>query len=166
MSIDRLDTMLQMQLGLQKMHMGGDPRDLEGDQLADFLRWNAFALTDEIHEAMAEVGWKPWATSRHVNRGAFMKEMVDAWHFFMNMLLAANPGRSPEDIMTEFFERYSEKNAVNAQRQVEGYDGVSTKCSHCHREISEVKSGLFATEDEDLNKYCSSICKKRGVSNG
>lgn len=138
MSIDRLDTMLGMQLKLQIEHMGGDPTDpayLSGDEWADFMRWNAFALTDEIHEAMNEVGWKPWATSRHLNGLAFMKEMVDAFHFFMNMLLAANPGRNPEEIAQEFFDLYHEKNTINAQRQIEGYDGVADKCSTCRREL-------------------------------
>lgn len=139
MSIDRLDTMLQMQLDLQTQHMGGDPRNLAmeqgADAWADFMRWNAFALTDEIHEAMQEVGWKPWATTRHLNGEAFMKEMVDAWHFFMNMLLAASPGRTPEEIMTEFFERYYDKNSINAQRQIDGYDGLKDKCNICHREL-------------------------------
>lgn len=135
LSIDRLDTLLQMQLQLQTIHMGGDPRDLRGDEWAEFMRWNAWALTDELSEAMSEVGWKPWATSRHLNGEAFMREMVDAFHFFMNLLLAGNPDSTPEQIMADFFEKYKAKNEKNAQRQVEGYDGISDKCGVCKREL-------------------------------
>jgi len=142
---DRLSLMLKMQLELQKSHMkDGNPQLLAGDDMATFMTWNAFALTDEIHEAMAEVGWKPWATNRGIAEEAFMKEMVDAFHFFMNMLLCALPD-SPEVIADKFTRAYLLKNAVNAQRQVEGYDGISTKCTICKRELSEADVRLCGT---------------------
>lgn len=135
---DSLTDLVAKQLQLQVQHMGGDPRDLfadDPDGFADFMRWNAFALTDELHEALQEVGWKPWASSRHLNQEAFMKEMVDAFHFFMNLLLAGNPEMAVEDIVKDFVDLYYAKNAVNAQRQSDGYDGVADKCSVCHREL-------------------------------
>lgn len=135
---DSLTNLVTKQLELQKEHMGGDPRllfETNPSGFADFMRWNAYALDDEIHEALQEVGWKPWATSRHLNREAFMKEMVDAFHFFMNLLLAGNPGRAVEDIVKDFVDLYHAKHAKNAQRQIDGYDGVSDKCSVCHREL-------------------------------
>jgi hypothetical protein len=137
---DRFQLMLEMQRQLQlKMPPPNRvPADLRGDDMADFMRWNAWACEDEIHEAMAEVGWKPWATSRHINHDAFMKEMVDAWHFFMNLLLCGCQGMTPTEIADEFTRRYIEKNAVNAQRQEEGYDGVKDKCAQCHRDLGEV----------------------------
>jgi dimeric dUTPase (all-alpha-NTP-PPase superfamily) len=133
---DRFGLMLKMQLELQQQHMkDGDPRFLEGDHMAEFMRWNAWAVEDELHEAMAEVGWKPWATSRHINQEAFMKEMVDAFHFFMNMLLCGCQGWSPSQIADEFTKMYIVKNAINAQRQAKGYNGVTGKCPKCHREL-------------------------------
>lgn len=159
---DRFRLMLEMQLGLQKSHMkDGDPRYLEGDQMADFMRWNAWALEDEVHEAMAEVGWKPWATSRHINQEAFLKEMVDAYHFFMNLLLCGCQGWSPEQIADEFTRRYIAKNAENARRQEVGYDGVTGKCQQCHREMPE---------DRLTDRFCSGLCaeeyeiSQRGVA--
>lgn len=130
-----LVNLIQRQLDLQIVKMAdGDPRDLSPEARAQFLTWNAFALTDEIHEAMQEVGWKPWATDRSVNREAFVREMVDAFHFFMNMLLAVSPGMTAYAIAEEFTRFYAEKNAKNAQRQDEGYTGRE-KCSQCHREL-------------------------------
>ncbi len=155
-----LAAMLEMQLDLQREHMGGDPRELTGDAMAVFMTWNSFALEDELHEAMGELGWKPWATSRHIAREAFMKEMVDAFHFFMNMLLCANPGTSPEDIAKEFFRLYQAKNAVNAQRQADGYDGVSTKCPQCKRELSECNPEYILTGSlgDTTYTWCSQLC--------
>lgn len=132
---DRFQLMLEMQLELQQKHMkDGNPQQLVGDDMADFMRWNAFAVEDELHEAMQEVGWKPWATNRSISEEAFLREMVDAFHFFMNMLLCALPD-SPEVIADKFTKAYLTKNAINAQRQQEGYDGVSMKCPICHREL-------------------------------
>lgn len=134
---DRLELMLEMQLELQQKSMkDGDPRNLVGDEMADFMRWNAFALEDEIHEAMQEIGWKPWASSRFVKRNDFLKEMVDAFHFFMNMLLVVcGPEASPREIADVFTAMYIQKNIENARRQREGYDGVSSKCHVCKREL-------------------------------
>ena len=155
-----LAAMLEMQLDLQRQHMGGDPRELTGDAMAVFMTWNAFALEDEVHEAMAELGWKPWAKSRHINREAFMKEMVDAFHFFMNMLLCANPDSSPAQIAQEFFQLYRAKNAINAQRQADGYDGVSTKCPTCKRELSECNPDYIVecTVGNIIYTCCSAFC--------
>ena len=29
----------------------------------DFIHWNVTAATDELHELLGEIGWKPWPTS-------------------------------------------------------------------------------------------------------
>lgn len=136
---DSFKLMLEMQRDLQRDHMkDGDPRDLSGDAMAVFVTWNFAACIKELSEATDEVGWKPWATSRHINQPQFNKEMVDAFHFFMNMLLVGNPDLTPSEIVGEFTKLYIAKNAVNAQRQEQGYDGVSGKCPKCHRDLAEV----------------------------
>lgn len=145
--MDRFATMLEMQLQLQRNHMkDGDPQALTGDAMAEFMTWNFAACVKELSEATDEVGWKPWATSRHLSQPQFNREMVDAFHFFMNMLLVANPFSTAEMIARDFFEYYCEKNAVNAQRQIDGYDGVQGKCWNCHREVP------------DDTQYCSPDC--------
>lgn len=155
--VDRFSVMLKMQLELQLAMPNGDPRRLTPEERNHFLQWTAFALTDELHEAMQEVGWKPWATSRHLNRDAFMKEMVDAFHFFMNMLLAGSGHESVDELASEFFRMYQDKNHKNFVRQEEGYDGVKGKCPNCHREIDT--EGLEATQwYEDGMKFCNHQC--------
>src|SRR5690606_31870088 len=87
---DRLQQLLNSQENLQINSYGNSPSDLLPDQPAeaiDFIRWNVLALEDELHELLAETGWKPWATSKHVNLTAARSELVDAFHFFMNLAL-------------------------------------------------------------------------------
>jgi dUTPase. len=151
---DRFQLMLKMQLELQKQHMGQNPQTLTGDEMADFMRTMAWSCEDEIHEAMNEVDWKPWAHPevRSVREVAFLKEMVDAFHFFMNMLLCGLPD-SPEVIADKFTMAYIAKNAINAQRQAEGYTGLD-KCAECHRDLIEVDQ-LGRYNGPDGKQFCT-----------
>lgn len=133
------DKLFALQLSLEQVAYQQDPRLLLGDDLADFIRWNAYALEDELHEATAEVGWKPWATSRHINREAFAGEIVDLLHFLANLCLAT--GVTGEMLA----EGYLKKRQRNLKRQQEGYDGVSGKCRWCGRDLQESRC---------THKYC------------
>ena len=66
-----------------------------------------------------------------MNEDAAKGELVDVFHFFMNLCMVAHMG--PEELM----QRYIEKRNVNAKRQEEGYDGVSTKCPECKRALDD-----------------------------
>jgi dUTPase len=138
---------LQMQLRLQRemarVNPEGptqDPYLMDYEELAEYITWNHTALVIELGEAMNEVGWKPWATSRHINYPEALHEMVDAWHFFMNIMLgmAAMAKVPVSDLAQEFQEYYRIKNAKNLERQKQGYDGVKTKCAYCHRDLNEL----------------------------
>ena len=139
---DLLAEMLRAQRELQVDSFGNDPVRLEGEERVAFLRWNVDALQDELHELMQEVGWKPWASSRHVNEKEAVAELVDAWHFFMNILWALG-GHSAQGSSTElasmFAAGYAAKRAVNTARQERGYDGVSGKCPSCRRDQMETQ---------------------------
>jgi len=153
-----ISQMIERQLAVQlKMKpVGRDPRDLEGDELMEFIRWNILAMEDELHEALKECGWKPWATSRHLNRDLFLKEMVDAWHFFMNMLLAISPGRLPADIAEEFAEEYFKKAQINEDRQATGYDGLVNKCRNCGKDLDALGVRLYSGLWEAY--FCDRTC--------
>lgn len=101
------------------------------ERAVQFIAVQAYALEDEIHEATDEVGWKPWASSNHINEDAFKGELVDAFHFFMNLMGVVD--MQPAELL----ERYELKAAKNLKRQQEGYDGVSTKCPICHRALDD-----------------------------
>jgi len=78
---------LNAQHELQIKSFGQDPKTLSDVEKLEWVRWNILALSDELHEALAETGWKPWAKSQHINRDAFVSELVDSFHFLMNLML-------------------------------------------------------------------------------
>jgi hypothetical protein len=131
---DLLCTMYAMQERLQVYTYlsGFHPATMDADKQMEYIRTNVLALQDELHEMLGETGWKPWATSNHLNREAYLGEMVDAFHFMMNLMLVAGIGP------IEFFNAFIRKNARNSQRQEEGYDGVTGKCPVCRRAYDDV----------------------------
>jgi hypothetical protein len=118
---------------LQRDAYGDHDQPKTGDALANSVMMNSTGLTTELGEALAEVGWKPWAQPRGwVNRDAFIGELVDVGHFLGNLLVAV-------DCTDEEWEtRYRAKQRLNTKRQEEGYDGVSTKCHVCKRALDDV----------------------------
>lgn len=128
--IPDLEDMLAMQRELQKQYIGIDPAKLEGPERMEYIRSQSLALLDEIHEVLAETGWKPWASSNHVNIDAFKGEMVDAWHFFMNLMLVV--GMTDLELRT----MYEEKQRINWQRIRDGYTGLK-KCPKCKRSYDD-----------------------------
>lgn len=106
-------------------------------EIPDIVQWvviNHVSAIDELHEALNEVSWKPWASAQFVNREAFIGEIVDALHFVGNLL--AGVGCTDEELSAA----YAEKMTRNAKRQLEGYDGVSDKCSICRRDMGDLKA--------------------------
>ncbi len=108
------------------------PTDEDRMPAINFIHWNVTAATDELHELLGEIGWKPWAKSRHINLEAARGEFIDALHFMLNMALVLGLTEA-EDIRA----LYDAKHAKNAKRQEEGYDGVSTKCPGCKRALDD-----------------------------
>lgn len=107
-------------------------KPLDPDEFADEIVLNYAALTVELGEFMQEIGWKNWATPRgwH-NRDAAIGELVDAAHFLANVLIHL-------DVTDDEWERrYREKQAINQQRQANGYTGRN-KCPGCHRAYDDV----------------------------
>jgi dimeric dUTPase (all-alpha-NTP-PPase superfamily) len=116
-ALNDFDKWLFLQLKLQLDSFKHDPRKLDGEERAHYIRWNILALLDEIHEALHETGWKPWATSRHFNRDNFVDEIVDALHFIGNLLLLTDVNGE------ELMRRYENKQQVNHDRQISSYSG-------------------------------------------
>lgn len=107
---------LRHQRSLQVESFGIDPGRLDGEEFAEYVRWNTLAATDELHEALREVPWKPWKRGQEAfNRDMYVKELVDVLHFVGNLLLAAGVDDN------ELSRRYHAKREINAKRQREGY---------------------------------------------
>ena len=137
-NIDMLKLIFERQARLQKESFGVEPQALDPVAKAEYIAMMNLALQDELHEALAECGWKPWAKSRHVNQLSFGSELVDALHFLVNLWLAI--GWTADDV----FEVYKKKAEINAARQLHGYDGVSGKCKTCKRALDD--DGVLCTE--------------------
>lgn len=120
---------------LQREAFGVDPAKLTGRELEEYVRWNVLAAEDELHEALGEISWKPWASREYFNRDEFVGELVDVLHFVGNLLAAAKVSG------TELTARYSSKQTKNRDRQRDGYDGVSGKCPGCKCDLQEVPAG-------------------------
>lgn len=155
--------MLIAQWEMQREAFNNDPTQMTTEEAIAFIHWNITALTDELHEVLGEIGWKPWATSRHINGEAAFKEMIDAWHFFMNILLALGPYVTDDmqQLAAKFQNAYFEKHEVNRKRQEEGYDGVSGKCKLCKRDLKEASTDLCGSP-----AGCPLYYTTQGESNG
>lgn len=130
--------------------LGIHPRAMSAEERVEFIRTMVLACEDELHEALAEVGWKPWATSRHVHREAFLKELVDAQLFLDNLfLMALREGQSLYQLQREVDALVLQRIERTVQRERDGYDGVTGKCPHCHVDLGDKP----ATE-VDGNLHC------------
>lgn len=116
-----LNKCFQLQKDLQEKAYGKDITDLPIAERIEQFRIHMLALNDELHEALAETSWKPWQDAEYWNEREVKGELVDAFHFFMNLCLLS--GMTAEELV----ERYEAKRKVNIKRQEDGYDGVSTK---------------------------------------
>lgn len=120
---DTLDYMLKVQAAFQDRV---DPRYNSPDPAvrADFIRDHSLHCIQELGEMLQEVpyykGWKDYSkmdSSDIITKYDKAKEeLIDAWHFFMNLALAL--GLTAD----EFFDIYLSKNKENIRRQDEGYD--------------------------------------------
>lgn len=132
---DRLLAMYHMQRDLQLRFQGRPFTDFTEPELVAEMRIQWVAIIKELGEALDEVGWKPWAQypdgGATIHRAPFHAEMVDAWHFFMNMMLIA--GMTPDDL----YQGYLRKNQVNHDRITNGYDATSGKCPVCRRDMAD-----------------------------
>ena len=63
---DTLTELLSLQLRLQREHMDVNPLTLDGADRVAYVRDMVLACTDELHEALNEVTWKPWTTEDFV----------------------------------------------------------------------------------------------------
>ena len=122
MTPDRLAEMLEMQRMLQKS-LGYDFTQMSVEQCVAYAKEMSIHLTQEIHECLYELPFfKPWKDYSNMTdldqiaaAGKAQAEMIDMWHFFMNMMLAL--GLTAD----KMYVAYKEKNQENYDRQVRGY---------------------------------------------
>jgi dimeric dUTPase (all-alpha-NTP-PPase superfamily) len=122
---DMLEQIMARQLQLQVESFLVNPQELEGEERDNYVMAMALALNVEVGEALQEISWKPWATGEWFNRDAFLLELIDALHFWINLVLVATD--DPQDVI----DVYMRKAQINVERQAAGYTGE--KCPSCGR---------------------------------
>lgn len=135
----------------KKLAASFDSRATSDDlqQSCEYIKDMVLATTDELHELLAETGWKPWSTSWHVNVEAARGEWIDAWHFMMNL---ANKLGMTEEMIADMYERKAE---INRQRIKDGYDGLN-KCPGCGRAMDDPAVRCYRYSDAS-GAWCSTL---------
>lgn len=128
--------LLRRQLALQRDAYGVDPYALEGEDRAEYVRFNVLAAIKELTEMLDQVdGWKPWQTEREnagefKDHSAYVEEGVDVLHFLLNLL---NVARVDESVLEHLF---IQKQRKNAARQRLGYSGVGYEFDADHPQFT------------------------------
>ncbi|QGJ96831.1 dUTPase [Gordonia phage Cleo] len=90
--------------------------DIQSPLVQAKIRESAGYTVEELYEAVNLLKNKPWKQSfRTTDREAFLEELADVWHFFIELHLLA--GVDPEEV----FRQYFMKSLKNVQRRDEGY---------------------------------------------
>jgi hypothetical protein len=143
---------------LQKKSYNNSPRELTGEEQAEYIRWNVLAAVDELMEFLHEVAWKPWAVGEKGvrNRDAALGELVDVGHFLANLALTVGATDA------EWEERYQAKQQKNRDRMASGtYDAVSSKCPACGADYLD--SGVWCKPSEMKgDTFVDPWCAKHG----
>jgi len=129
---DMLAYIMQMQRDFQDRVPNGvkDFKLTSTEKTMADVQTQGLACIVEIGEALAETGWKPWASSNHINVEPFRSELIDALRFLMNLIIIS--GMSPEGVVHHYEESIAKTNA----RVDNGYTGLE-KCPGCHRAYDE-----------------------------
>jgi hypothetical protein len=115
------------------------------------------AIESELQEMLDETGWKPWATSRHINEEAAKVEVIDAFFFWLNAAMTMR--MSAVDV----FEGYGEKWAKNMERHKDGtYDGVTGKCPGCKRGLDDAGVRCSSEITAPDGEYTPFWCQEKG----
>ena len=110
MEKDGLKEMFQLQKELQTRL---NNKDISLN--AEYFKDHHLALENELHEALREIPWKPWKKQQKWNVDLCKNELVDAFHFFMNLCICVGMDDK------ELFGRYCKKNKINHERVNDGY---------------------------------------------
>lgn len=111
--MDKLEELFTKQYTFQ-VSLGNMPFADDAERQA-FINMHTLALIDETMEALRETRYKNWKKNQTFDTLKFQQELVDAWHFLINLTIAA--GMDAETL----FERFEDKHIINIKRQQEGY---------------------------------------------
>jgi dimeric dUTPase (all-alpha-NTP-PPase superfamily) len=120
---DIMQEMLNMQKELEEKTFGYDFDDMTIEERTAYIKEHSIHLNQEINEALYELPYfKPWKNyegmtvdQTAVQLRKYKEELVDAFHFFMAMMIAVD--MDAEEMRTMYFAKHQE----NINRQKRGY---------------------------------------------
>jgi len=116
--MNELEELFLLQIKFQKLIGNTFPRwkdDITNEHNVELIKNQILALYDEVGEALREVPWKPWKINQQFNVKKFRVELIDVFHFLINLFLL-----SGMDVQ-ETIELFKWKNNMNKKRQKDGY---------------------------------------------
>lgn len=113
--MDRLEELFKKQQQLNTRILGENALPLLQANPTEWLLKLSRALQQEVAELIDCVPWKWWAHYQKLDLEHAKVELIDILHFVI--CIAQTLGMDAE----ELFRTYMQKNAVNVQRQNEGY---------------------------------------------
>ena len=81
----------------------------------ELIKNQILALVDETMEALREIPWKPWKIKNIIDVPKFRVELIDIFHFLINLFIFAGMDAS------KVWSLFLEKNRINVKRQENGY---------------------------------------------
>ena len=123
MKNDKLEIMMEMQKKFQEK-VGFNFDEMNEKEISAYIKemmlWTNDEMSEALHELKYAKGWSKkynsWSDEEtHQKNENFKDEIVDAFHFFMNIMIPAGMNAD------ELFDRYLKKNKINIERQETGY---------------------------------------------
>jgi len=151
--MDRLADMINAQHKLQ-VTLGNNITEMTSEQRITYIKDQVLALQLEIGEFLNEVGWKPWATSRHINTDAAFGELRDTWQFLTNLMMVVT-GETGDKLAARLETELYRKHTINYDR-IGKYDGVSSKCPGCGRALDDPDVKCTRSNDTWNQFVCAS----------
>ncbi len=138
-----------------QVSMGYDFEKMSKEERIAYLKEMYIAAQAELVEVIDETSWKPWSAARNMlNDHGIGRELIDVLHFWMNMLFAAFPDYTPEDLNTYVISHFMHKQKINRERQATGYDN-SYKCPKCRRALDDTVLMEQLHDDGTYGTYCT-----------
>ena len=101
-----INELLTLQTSLEQAW--GRLPDLDDDAaVSSYIRQTVLCATDELHELLHEVHWKPWKAGCGIRDvEAYREELADVLHFILDLYLAA--GLTGDDLVSDYVSKYQE----------------------------------------------------------
>lgn len=101
-----IDELLTLQTSLEQA-WGRLPDLTDAEAVSEYIRQTVLCATDELHELLHEVHWKPWKEGHGIRDvEAYREELADVVHFVLDLYLAA--GLTGDDLVNDYLSKHHE----------------------------------------------------------